>query len=518
MINIEDDSKILIPSKPILIDFENKELEIESTDFDFIDHLNNYRRVFSLSHKYADIKDFIEIYKLVISFENIEYITTLTLPKKEFVYEKINDLYSIPKIGGIGICIDGIHIEQDVPVAFNKYYYSSELSRSGIINFFGELRPQLSVDRTSIVHYPDDCEKAAEEISKLLIMRILDVTKEHITKNNINTDNTLFNLIWEYVFDNIGFADTLFIYEFSYTEYGNIIWKNLNDKLFKNQSIRNFLISKNVTIKDFNLSKTDILTQKIFLTKLISAREINVEGSNVILKQENLFKSNLISRGDSDFGESLLICSDKWEIFDESFDIVSNLYPLVPKRLFDLVKSHDTQDINGKIKKIYSYSNGIMAFFSQNPLLINEKLGLYIEERGFWGQEKNNIHSFERKRSDINLSALNEMYFYSKQKERYILVVYISPRELTVKQERELEKYIDTEPSYVKGVREGWSLLVTSMEKDNVIIHPGITTREHLVSLVSNDFWETYTDYKFRFTDNTIMEKIMSHYEPDYQR
>jgi Fe-S-cluster formation regulator IscX/YfhJ len=506
IIKIEDGSQIPISSKPILINFENKNLEIEDTDFDFIDYINNYRRVFPLSHKYEDIKNFVETYELSIPFESTEYITTFTLPKKEFVYETVRDLYAIPKISGTGICIDGIYIERNTAVGLENYY-SYEMSRSGIINFFGELRPQLSVDRTSIIHYPENCEKVAEELSKLLILKLLDVVKEHISKNSISPDSVVFNLIWEYMFEKIWFADTLFINEFSYTEHGNIMLKSLNDKLVKSLSIRNFLLSEDVIIKDFNLSKIDILTKKIFLTKLISAKEINIEGSNVTLKQENIFKSNLIPRGHSYSDDDLLVCVDKWEIFNGFFDIISNLYPLVPKRLFDLLEWPHIRGAFGRIKTIYSYSNGIVAFFSQNPLLINEKLGMYIEEKDFWGREKNDIYNFEKKRSKISLFELNDRFLEAKQKERYVLVVYISPCELTAEQDKELEKYTNTDPSYIKGVREGWSLLVTSMEKENIIICPGITTREYLVSLISDDFWETYKDFKFKFTDNTIMER-----------
>ena len=86
------------------------------------------------------------------------------------------------------------------------------------------------------------------------------------------------------------------------------------------------------------------------------------------------------------------------------------------------------------------------------------------------------------------------------------LIEYLYPLYKS-KEENELEKYTIKDPSYVKGVREGWSILATSMDIDNVIIAPGKVTREHLVSLISDDFWEEYKDYTFKFTDNTIMQK-----------
>jgi hypothetical protein len=506
VISIENGAKLNIPSKPILIDFENKDLEIELDDFELVDYLNNMGRFFPLSYKYSDIKNFVETYKLLIPFDNTEYITILTLPKREFVFESVNALYAIPKIGGHGVCIDGVHIDRDNSVGLENYY-SNELSRNGIINFLGELRPQLSVDRTSIINYPKGCEKVAEEISKLLVKQILDITKEHINKYQFNPNGTEFNLIFEYVFEEIGFADTLFINEFSFTEYGNILWKNLNNKLIENKSIKDFLISKEISVKSFNLSKTDILTKKLFLTKLISAKEITVEGEDLVLKQEHLSKSNLIQRRYSFSDHDLLICADKWNVSDANFDIVSNLYPLIPKRLFELLVGFDVQKVNNKIKLLHSYSNGITAFFSQNPVLINPRLGLYMEEKGLYEKEKNIIYKFDKKRSNIGLFEINGRFVGQKLQERYVLMVYVNPCDLKIEQSDELEKYKKIDSSYVKGVREGWSLLVTSMELNNIIIFPGKTTREHLISLISDEFWDTYKDYTFKFTDNSIMKK-----------
>jgi len=506
IIDIEGGTKLTIPSKPILIDFENNDLGIGTDDVELVDYLNNIRSLSPLSHKYSEIKNFIETYTLSIPFDNTEYITTLTLPKKKLISENTNTLYAIPEVGKRGICVDGILIDTGNSIWLDNYY-STELSRSGIINFGGERRPQLSVDRTSIIGYPKDCEEIAEEISKLLIKQILDITMNHIKKYQFNHDGAEFNLIWEYVFEKIGFADTFFINEFLRTEYGNILWKNLNDKLIENKSIQDFLISDEITIKNFNLSKTDILTKKLFLTKLISAKNIVVEGTNVNIKRINLSSSNLIHKRDLFSEHDLLICADKWEVFDEQFDIISNLYPLIPKRLFDKLGGYYVRKVNDKTMTVHSFNNGITAFFAQNPLLINGNLGLYHEREDLSGKAKNNIYNFENKRSKIALFEINSKFTDSNQKERYVLMVYVNPCELTIEQNKEFEKYNTTDPSYAKGVNEGWSLLATSMEVDNIIIFPGKTTREHLISLISDDFWGNYKDFTFRFTDGTIMTK-----------
>lgn len=502
-IGLENGESIKLLSKPILIDLDNKQLQIQEKDSDLLDYLNDRGRFYALKQKYNEIKQFIDNYPLLINYDGIEYRTTLTLPKKGLILENI---YITPEVGSRGFSIDGIFIDNTNSIQMDKYY-SHELYNNGIINFTGELRPQLSVDRTSIVDYPDKCEKAAEEISKLLIKVIIETTKNHIEKYQFKSTDKEFHLLWEYVFEKIGFADVLFINDLSNTEYGNIIWEKLSHVLNKQLSIKEFLSAKEVTLINFNLSTLDVLSKKLILTKLISAKKISIENSNISIEQENLIKTNLIKKRRSFSEFDILICTDEWNPFDDKYDIVSNLYPLIPQRLFNLLDRQTIQKVNDKAIILHSYSNGLTALFSQSPLLINERLGLYIEEKISLRDKKNNIYNFDKKRSSIGLFELNEKHLLLKNKEKYVLMVYISPNDLNNDEEKELEKYVTKDPSYLKGVKEGWSLLVTSMEKENIIICPGKTSRENLISLISDDFWQTYKDYTFKFTDNIIMKK-----------
>jgi molecular chaperone HtpG len=502
-IGVENGESIKLLSKPILIDINNKQLELQEKDSDLLDYLNNRGRFYPLKQKYNEIKQFIENYPLLINCDGVEYRTTLTLPKKGFILE---NMYITPEVGSRGFSIDGIFIDNSNSIRIDNYY-SHELHNNGIINFTGELRPQLSVDRTSIVDYPDKCEKVAEEISKLLIKVIIETTKNHIEKYKFKSTDKEFHLLWEYVFEKIGFADILFINDLSNTEYGNIIWEKLSNVLNKQLSIKEFLSSKEITLINFNLSTLDVLSKKLILTKLISAKKINIENSNISIEQENLIKTNLIKKRRSFSEFDILICTDEWNPFDDKYDIVSNLYPLIPQRLFNLLDRQTIQKINDKTKILHSYSNGLTSLFSQSPLLINEGLGLYIDEKVSLGKKKNNIYNFENKRSNIGLFELNEKHLLLKNKEKYVLMVYISPKDLNKEETKELEKYVTKDPSYVKGVREGWSLLVTSMDKENIIIYPGRTTRDVLVSKISKEFWEEYNDYTFKFTDNTVLKK-----------
>lgn len=501
---LEDEQKASILSKPVLLDLNNTKLDITENDLDFIHYLDNYRRHRHLKEKYSKTKDFVETHVISIVHESLEYITTLTLPKKNFSFEGLESLYTVPKINSSGICIDGIYINNNSIGLDNKY--SNSLSYDGIMNFKGELRPQLSVDRTQTIGYPNECEVLAKEITELLVKKVLNITKQHIVDYEIKDD--VLNLTWEYVFEKINFSDTFFINELSLTEYGNIVWKGLNNIINKKMSVRNFLLEKEITLNKFNFSTLDILTQKLILTKFISANYIEINDEFIVLKSGELLKTDILKKGRSHSDNDLLISTDKWIGTIADYDIISNIYPLIPSRLHSIINRGKSEEVNSKIKLVHSYSNGITAFFKQNPLLINENLGLYDSDIDSFGKKKNQIYTFERKRANFHLLEINERNYANETNDRYILVVFISPQELITEEELELEKIKKTDLSYFKGVKEGWSLLVTGMQKENIVIIPGRCTRQELVAKLSDSFFEEYEKYTFKFTDGTIMKKV----------
>ena len=88
-----------------------------------------------------------------------------------------------------------------------------------------------------------------------------------------------------------------------------------------------------------------------------------------------------------------------------------------------------------------------------------------------------------------------------------MLLAYIAPRELTPKDKVEIEKLRDAMPDYFKGVFEGWTVLVTAMKIDNLIVLPGKRTREEMIAKLSPEFWEEYKDFEFRFLDRSVVKK-----------
>ena len=98
---------------------------------------------------------------------------------------------------------------------------------------------------------------------------------------------------------------------------------------------------------------------------------------------------------------------------------------------------------------------------------------------------------------------------YNKQC-KLVLTAYIAPRELSDERIKELEVYKETNPSYYKGVTEGWSIIVTGEHdnKANTFIKAGKCTRNELVKLIPISFWEQYKDHVHVFPNGTILEDI----------
>ncbi len=204
---LENEKDLPILNKPILP--TDKEFTFTKEDLEFLDYLNSRGRFVKLNINYSEVKDSLETYLIDIKSDSIHFRTTLSLPKSGAIDPELHAFYSLPKIGSYGVCVDGISInDRNISIS---HFYSEALCKNGILNFIGENKPQLTVDRTSLVSYPLEYEKSAEEISKKLIQEVISKTQAHISMHNLQEGEL--ELLWKFVFDKIGFADTVFINE-----------------------------------------------------------------------------------------------------------------------------------------------------------------------------------------------------------------------------------------------------------------------------------------------------------------
>jgi hypothetical protein len=378
------------------------------------------------------------------------------------------------------------------------------LHRNGILNFIGENKPQLTVDRTSLVSYPSEYEKSAEKISKKLIQEVISKTQEHISMHNLQEGEL--ELLWKFVFDKIGFADTIFINELSYTDYGNILWTGIEKATKEKLSIKDFLKKESLELKNFNLSNLDKLTEKLLLFKLFSADKIDVIKDCVKCESKKLYKVPFIGKkNDLDFNK-ILVKADSWDKEYSEFDIVSSLFPLIPEHLFTAIGKYEGTIVNDRTKVVHAYGNGITAFFDQDPLLVKETLGLYTADSSLFEKNINRVYQFDKKRATFGLMEINDRFGDRDFKELIVFTAFVAPRELNDVEKEKLEEIKTKDPSYYNGVTNGWSILVTGRKNHNMVILSGKKSRKELSSSLPIDFWEENKDLKFKYLNGEEMK------------
>lgn len=506
-INVEivlvNGKRLPILNKPILP--TDKEFTFTKEDLNFLDFLNSQGRFVKLNTNYSEIKDSLETYEIDIKSESLQYRTTLTLPKPGAINPDLHAFYSLPKIGSSGVCVDGVSLSNTNMISISQFY-SEALYRNGILNFIGENKPQLTVDRTSLVSYPAEYEIIAEDISKKLIKEVISITRQHISKHSLKVGELEYDLLWKFIFEKVGFADSIFINELSYTDYGDILWTGIERATKEKISIKDFLKKKSLEFKDFNLSSLDKLTEKLILFKLFSASKIDVTNDIVKCESEALYKVPFIGKKNDLNFDKIIIKSDSWAEKYSEFDIVSSLFPLIPEHLFNAIGNFDGAKVNSRVRVVHAYSNGITAFFDQDPLLVNETLGLYTPNSNLFEKDVNRVYQFDNKRSNFGLMEINDRFGNNNSKEQIVITAFVAPRQLTDIEKEKLEKIKDKDQSYYNGVTNGWSILVTGRRNHNMIILSGKKSRKELSSALPNEFWEENKDLKFKYLNGEEMK------------
>lgn len=500
-----NNKKQKILSKPYIYDLDT----LQITDIDVIDqHMHRFRK--DCEFKLKDYMNLVDCHVLMVEYNGLSFKTILNLPKpgmEQYGYEVMNH---VPIDYSYGICVDGISVNGH----FEIYSLTERLIRHGIVNFYGDNRPQLSVDRRDLV-YNDDGR--FEIISKEIIRKIMEeaITKahHHIQEYNIHRGSELYNIVWESVFYKFSYASTILFEVLSLNGYNAIEWANLSSCLKNNVTIGEFINQDVVRLPDYNYHKLNNISQILLLNKLCTAREIRVNKNDVSIISHKLTEETDLNQEleDSAVVHTYLVRTNNYgKTFDE-YDIISNLYPIVPDHVYNLISNYDEMP-SGHLKKIHSYSNGITAFYEQSPLEIDEELGLYLEEREIFRKKAQHIRSLRRKRNAIfpNMRVPNDENLES---DKYILALtaYIAPRELLDNEKEELANYKDSNPSYYKGVTEGWSIIVTgeSDDKMNTYIKSGKHTRKDLVNLIPHSFWEKYSDHIHIFPNGIQLKKLL---------
>ena len=495
----DDGAQEAIYDKPFALKIGN--LGITEEDRDFINAVICRQMFTTNPDSLVNIQDYIQHYSIHVEVSGIEYDSLIALPLQgmKSLYDE-SHLFRILKVYGSTISVDGISVE-DKQSRVDDFYYGL-LTRNGYLNYTGSLKPRLSVDRQKVIEFNEDDETVCRQILLEAIQKLISIAKEHIEKYNLSKDIALINLIWKYVFDRMYMADVLFVNYLSSSKLGEFTWPGITSVMGRSMTISEFMKSGILEIANYDYYQFDLLTSKLMLSKLFAADSISVDGNNNVRIQAA--NSSMLPENEGYFDSGRYLIPVPSDCFKE-YDIVTNLYPLVPERLIRSLNSYE--NVNTAVKgtkayRVHAFGNSFVALFDQDARLIHPVHGLYTIDSGFGRRPETYINAFDNKRKDLQFSDFG--YDRMRDKKGMMLLAFIAPCELTPKDSTEIEKYKNSDPDYYKGVKEGWTILVTAMKIDNVVVLPGKRTRQEMIDNLSAEFWNEYKDYEFRFLDGTV--------------
>lgn len=496
----DDGAELPIYDKPFALKIGD--LGITNDDRKFINTLI-FRRMFTEDgNSLVDIQDYLQHYPIHAEEGGIEYNTLVALPLPGMpALDDESHLFRLLKVTGSTITVDGISVD-DRQSRIDEFYYSF-LTHNGSINYTGSYKPQLSVDRHSIIHYHKGDEEIYKQIAFKAIQELVSVAQQHIEKYNLASNTALVNLIWKYIFDRMQMAEVLFVNYLSGSQLGEFKWPGIASLMKQDMTISDFMKTETLEIPAYDYHRFDLLTSKMVIAKLFAADEIVVDSDNNV--RIHTAGGSKLPENEGYFHSMLYLvpAPNDCECFKE-YDIISSLYPLVPERLTNALTRYESIDMEIKGTRAYrvtAYSNAYTALFDQDARTIHPVHGLYTIESHLGRKPETYINAFDKKRSDFQFFDFG--YDRMQNNKGMMLLAYIAPCELTPKDKVEIEKFRDTMPDYYCGVMEGWTILVTAMKIDNLIVSPGKRTRKDMIAKLSPEFWEAYKDFEFRFLDGS---------------
>ncbi|KGN80231.1 hypothetical protein HQ35_05930 [Porphyromonas cangingivalis] len=459
-------------------------------------HIKNYpysckENRISLSYHYV-----------TVGHNGIEFHTVLLLPlqkislSKSAMDEILLTYFKMPRLRD-RVCIDGIFTRIDKEI-FIKNDIIKGLSLIGTLNFIGKDHPNLSIDRSLILSVPEvlntNIKLVLYKFFEYLAMNILSPIQMALN----DYDRASIDLILEYAFQNEDIVYNKFFHWILSGQSKKFVWQPLCKVIGNNLSVSDFFNMQSVQIPNYNFLKMDRLTQDLIMAKIISSEDIHIDNDKTLgckfsssstkNKQRSVFnKSYSILRGQYTFFK---INSN---LFSE-YDFIPKLYPFVSCSFFhSLESSWEFIHISPLSKKtmlqgILAHNSPLKTLIQQDPSSIHPRLGLHNATKN------KQIYEFSEKVPPLKI-------FKPIQKKQNVVMVYIASRVLSEKEKKKLECLKEKEPDYYKGVQEGWSLLLTGMDEENIKILPGLRSRKELVETISDYFWEIYSEYTFEFTD-----------------
>lgn len=274
-------------------------------------------------------------------------------------------------------------------------------------------------------------------------------------------------------------------------------------------SIQDLFNERTLSIENTNFLQYQEVIRQILIGRMINADKLSVEEDKVFVLGGTYTKLQYSQHNHDSENISLhsvVVKADEWNGEYAEYDLVNRLWPIVSPDLFNQLQEEEViKPMTKRCKTIASYGNGLCGIATLDPVLIHPYYGIGIKRKDRF--EK--VDCYVGEIGEIQRSYwLYELSDYGRltreDKISPALFAFIAPRKLN-KQEQIRLAELETEKEnaqYVKGVREGWSILFLGAIK-KYIIEPGKIRREQIVKKIPKSYKELKPDIQYVFTDGS---------------
>lgn len=496
-IRCEDGAVAQIPHATTIFDYRKLDIPRDLMEVwnEEQKHLNRHPQ------KYFEVLEQARIVRVDVEYCDVHFATAIALPKKNCALENPRDLSSVGFLhNGRGLLLNGIRVDHNQ----SRIDSVDSLVGSGILDFRGADRPQLSIDRVSIVEWPERVIEIAAELHSTLADAIVAEVCTHVKRENLEGNSPELRLLWDHLFWRFSYLAGKLITRVVATPEANFLHEELSNICGRPVTLADVTSNPEITVVWPRYAAISEVSQRVLIGKLHSADQIIVQDRNIHIRGSKF--AGLVE-DDSRFEIALwhyVVRADEWNGEYAKYDLVGSLWPVIPDRLFSRLGREHAKTVNERTVQLHHFGNGLTAIPGLDPLLIHPRQGVYRIKQEFHAEKPisrvyrfdeiaNNFWLFEVHRSDPDRSK------------RWVVTAFINPRPLTEREKTDLDKLGDSDPEYVRGATEGWSLLLLGQRDVNIICKPGLATRAELVAAIPKAFWQANAGKSFRFLDGEPM-------------
>lgn len=491
-VQVRDQNNIVHPLIPWSEIFDYRKYpDVTVTDVETL--WQEYHYFDGSKNPYKDVinyRDFIRDIPIYVTDGEVEIHSLICLPLMNIgMYNvKLFDFsYYVWKENGVlvdGIITSNVHsVSTQLENALGRDIYSNS-----IINFIGKTRPTLSIDRSDIIDIPNTLIKNCECLVNKFMDTLIVEVQRHFSDNNITPDSQEATLIVDILVRKFPNMASEIINRLKITKTGEIQLTDLKEETNGKNKIVDIINSPSLELQSLDMREKRELTREVIISKMIEAKEISVCDSDIKIISDTFtpipYKNGIHFEEKS--LSTLVLRADSWKGIYEEYDLVSNIWPIITPNLFDgLNYEYEIDDlVKGRARTISQTGNGISGIAKLDPALINPKFGISSKGRdNNWGK-KCYVGECEYINNNFWLFELNNYGdLVRNQKKDFVLFTFIAPRQLNDLEENRLLDFQDNDEVYIKGIKEGWSILFIGHAQKYVIM-PGIVRKNDIIKYI----------------------------------